>query len=93
MEKGTLVKGLLGVVALAGAGMFTGCSCAPVREEIVVGDCASPVAVREVVEPVREYCGAESIRITSPCDRYYDPLIQSWERPWPFGPYGTANWR
>lgn len=96
MQIVNVIKGALGLAALAGAGMLTGCSsCEPVREEITTtttGDCGAPV-VREVTEPVGESCGAESLRINTPCDRYFDPLMQSWERPWPYGPFGTANWR
>ena len=91
------IKGALGIAALAGAALLTGCSTAPVAEEIVVSDgCAAPVGMATttaVVEPVGEFCGTEALQITTPRDRYYDPLMQSWERPWPFGPYGTANWR
>ena len=97
MDMINAIKGLLGVAALAGAGMLTGCSnCEPVREITTTSTvgCGTTVAVREQIAPIGEECAmTQPLRVTSPCDRYFDPLMQSWERPWPFGPYGTANWR
>ena len=47
-----IIKGMLAVVALAGAVLVTGCSnCAPVREEIITTSAyPAPVAELETVE-------------------------------------------
>ena len=97
MKLANLLKGaqLLGLVA-AGA-MFTGCQTTePVREVIMT----EPGYSTEIVEPVAEIAASgcidpvgESLIIKSPGDRYFNPLTRSWERPYPYGPYDTANWR
>ena len=61
-----LIKGVLAVVALAGAVLVTGCSnCAPVREEIITTTSAypAPVAELETVEmaPALDACATGGI--------------------------------
>lgn len=92
----------LGFLSLAGAALVGGCaSPGPVGERVEV----SPGVYhrREIVrpagslEPVGEFSGVPPV--TRPFatmggpDRYYNPMGRNWERPWPYGPYGTGNWR
>lgn len=39
-------------------------------------------------EPV----GERSIFLYRADDRYYDPMSQNWERPWPYGPRGNQQY-
>ncbi len=91
----------VGLPLLAGAMLLAGCAC-PVGEREIIGEsiqteCPGVYRSRVVrrVEPVGESCMIRSrpLCITSPGDRYYNPMTRSWERPWPYGPYDTANWR
>ena len=97
------VNGMIGVglPLLAGAVLLAGCAC-PVAEREIIGEsistsCPGIERTRIVrrLEPVGEFCMIRSrpANICPPGDRYYNPMTRSWERPWPFGPYDTANWR
>jgi len=96
-------NGMVGVgfPLLAGALLLAGCACPPVTERVVVGEslqtsCPGVWRTRLIrrLEPVGESCVIRNrpICVTTPGDRYYNPATRTWERPWPYGPYGTANW-
>ncbi len=85
---------------LAGAIWMAGCAC-PVAEREIVGEsigttCPGVYRTRIVrrLEPVGEsfLIQRRAACVTAPGNRTYNPVTRSWERPWPYGPYDTANW-
>ncbi len=51
----------------------------------------SPVGEAPAVRPWR---GPHRVTINTGTEGvYYNPMTRNFERPWPYGPYQTVNWR